>query len=208
MIARLTGTVHPLDSDRVLVDVSGVGYEVFVPSSSFVALPGEGATATLEIHTHVREDALTLFGFATREEKSMFLKLLTVSGIGPKVALAVLSGVGTRELAGTIARGDVRRLTQIPHVGKKIAERIVLELKDKVGNVVELDAVRGAGKSAPVPVATKLSGPQDEALSALLNLGYKRAEAEAALAEVPAGLTEVTDLVRAALKALATRLAR
>ena len=206
MIARLTGTVHPLDTDRVLVDVAGVGYEVFVPASSFVALPGEGTTATLEIHTHVREDALTLFGFATREEKSLFLKLLTVSGIGPKVALSVLSGVGTRELAGTIARGDVKRLTQIPHVGKKIAERIVLELKDKVGNVVELDAARG--KSAPVPVATKLAGPQDEALSALLNLGYKRAEAEAALAEVPPGVAEVTDIVRAALKALSKRLAR
>lgn len=208
MIARLTGTVHPLDTDRVLVDVAGVGYEVFVPASSFVALPGEGAAATLEIHTHVREDAFTLFGFTTREEKAMFLKLLTVSGIGPKVALSVLSGVGTRELAGTIARGDVKRLTQIPHVGKKIAERIVLELKDKVGNVVELDAARGTGKLAALPLATKLAGPQEEALSALMNLGYKRAEAEAALADVPVGVTEVTDIVRAALKALATRLAR
>lgn len=204
MIARLTGTLHAIDGDRLLVDVAGVGYEVFVSSSSFAALPGEGATGTLEIHTHVREDQLTLFGFATREEKAMFLRLLTVSGIGPKVALGILSGMGTRDLAGAISRGDVKRLTQISHVGKKIAERIVVELKDKIGNVVDLPAALTVGAPAPV----RLSGPQDEALSALMNLGYKRGEAEAALADTPAGVTEVGEIVRRALKGLASRLAR
>ena len=205
MIARLTGVLHAIDTDRLLVDVGGVGYEVFVSGSSFAALPGEGATGTLEIHTHVREDQLTLFGFATREEKAMFLRLLTVSGIGPKVALGILSGMGTRELAGAIARGDVKRLTQISHVGKKIAERIVVELKDKIGNVVDLPLAQGA-LAAPAPV--RLSAPQDEALSALMNLGYKRAEAEAALADTPAGVTDVGEIVRRALKGLAARLAR
>ena len=205
MIARLTGLISALDSDRLLVEVGGVGYEVFVSASSFATLPGDGTSGTLEIHTHVREDQLTLYGFASREEKAMFLRLLTVSGIGPKVALGVLSGMNTRELAGTIARGDVKRLTQIPHVGKKIAERIVVELKDKVGNVVDLKI---AGGAAPVPVAVKLSGPADEALSALMNLGFKRGEAEAALADMPAGLTDVGDIVRRALKGLAARLAK
>lgn len=206
MIARLTGLISALDPDRLLVEVGGVGYEVFVSASSFATLPGDGTSGTLEIHTHVREDQLTLFGFATREEKAMFLRLLTVSGIGPKVALGVLSGMNTRELAGTIARGDVKRLTQIPHVGKKIAERIVVELKDKVGNVVALE-IAGGGAST-VPVAVKLSGPADEALSALMNLGYKRGEAEAALGEIPAGMTDVGDIVRRALKGLSARLAK
>lgn len=205
MIARLTGVLHAIDSDRLLVDVGGVGYEVFVSGSSFSALPGEGATGTLEIHTHVREDQLTLFGFATREEKAMFLRLLTVSGIGPKVALGILSGMSTRDLAGAIARGDVKRLTQISHVGKKIAERLVVELKDKIGNVVDLPLSQG---SIPVPAPVRLSGPQDEALSALMNLGYKRGEAEAALADTPAGVTDVGEIVRRALKGLAARLAR
>lgn len=203
MIARLKGAVTPLDADRVLVDVGGVGYEVFVSAGSFAALPGEGMAATLEIHTHVREDAIQLFGFSTRDEKAMFLRLLTVSGIGPKVALSVLSGMGTRELAGAIARGDVKRLTQIPHVGKKIAERIVVELKDKVGNVVALPA----GGPAPIP-AMKLSGPRDEALSALLNLGYRRAEAESVLAGVPPDVADVGEIVRRALRDLSSRLAR
>lgn len=204
MIARLTGVLHALDSDRLLVDVGGVGYEVFVSASSFSALPGEGATGTLEIHTHVREDAFTLFGFATREEKAMFLRLLTVSGIGPKVALSILSGMSTRDLAGAIARADVKRLTQISHVGKKLAERLVVELKDKIGNVVDLPVALAPN----APVQLRLSGPQDEALSALMNLGYKRAEAEAALGDLPTGMTDVGEIVRRALKGLAARLAR
>lgn len=205
VIARLHGTFHPLDLDRVLVDVAGVGYEVHVSRQSFASLPGEGQTGTLEIHTHVREDALLLYGFATREEKAMFLRLLQVSGIGPKVALSILSGLSTRELATAISRGDLKRLTDIPHVGKKTAERIVVELRDKIGNVVDLPVSR----VAPLPfVAPPPSGPHEEAISALVNLGYKRPEAEEAVGSLPAGVTDTGELVKRALKTLAGRLAR
>ena len=205
MIARLKGTVHPVDSDRVIVDVQGVGYEVFVSRTSFATLPGDGSPVTLEIHTNVREDALQLYGFATRDEKAMFLKLTQVSGIGPKVALSILSGLSTRELAAAIARADVKRLTDIPHVGKKTAERIIVELKDKIGNVVDLPVGNAPAAAAR---AVALTGPAEEALSALMNLGYKRAEAEAALADVPAGTADVGELVRRALKGLATKVAK
>ena len=205
VIARLHGTVHPLDSDTVLLDVGGVGYEVHVSRQSFASLPGEGQTATLEIHTHVREDALLLYGFATREEKAMFLRLLQVSGIGPKVALSILSGLSTRELATAIARGDLKRLTDIPHVGKKTAERIVVELRDKIGNVVDLPVAK---LSALAPAAPPPSGPQEEAISALVNLGYKRPEAEEAIASLPAGVGDTGELVKRALKTIAGRLAR
>ena len=207
MIARLKGTIHHLDADRILVDVQGVGYEVHVSRTSFAALPVEGGTASLEIHTNVREDALQLYGFATRDEKAMFLRLLQVSGIGPKVALSILSGLNPRDLAGAIARSDVKRLTAIPHVGKKTAERIVVELKDKIGNVIDLPIYTGLPALAPPPPPMP-SGPREEALSALMNLGYKRPEAETAIADVPSGVDEVGDLVRRALKGLAGRLAR
>ena len=148
----------------------------------------------------MREDALQLYGFAEPAERELFTHLLSVSGIGPKVALGVLSGISARELAGAIARGDVKRLTQIPHVGKKIAERIVVELKDKIGNVVELPVAHAAASAAPA--VSRPSGPQEEALSALVNLGYKRGEAEAALSQAPTGVTDVAELVRHALTAI------
>lgn len=203
MIARLKGTLHLLDADRVLVDVGGVGYEVHVSRTCLAGLPPEGAPVALEIHTAVREDAFLLYGFASREEKGMFLKLLQVSGIGPKVAVSILSGLSAGELASAIARGDVKRLTQIPHVGKKTAERIVLELKDKIGNVVELPTAASAPKALPVP-----AGTHEEAMSALLNLGYRHAEAEAALADVPRDVKDVGEAVRRALKSLAGKVAR
>jgi Holliday junction DNA helicase RuvA len=204
LIARLKGVLHLVDLDRVLVDVGGVGYEVHLSRTSFAALPSEGEGVTLEIHTHVREDALLLYGFATREEKSLFLKLVQVSGIGPKVALSILSGLAPRELASAIAREDVKRLTQIPHVGKKTAERIVVELKDKIGNVVELPV----SIVAPPPAPRAPAGPREEAVSALMNLGYRRPEAEEALSQVPLDVRETGELVRRALKGLAGRLAR
>lgn len=204
MIARLSGTLRLLDSDdRVLVDVHGVGYEVHVSRTSFASLPSEGEAVSLDVHTNVREDAIQLFGFATREEKAMFLRLVQVTGIGPKVALSILSGLAPHELASAIARGDIKRLTSIPHVGKKLAERIVVELKDKIGNVVELPTAAKAAAPAPRP-----AGPQEEAISALVNLGYKRAEAEAAIAEVPKDVADASDIIRRALKGLAGRLAR
>ncbi len=186
----------------MIVDVHGVGYEVHVSRTTFAALPVEGEAVSLDVHTNVREDAIQLFGFAGREEKAMFLRLLQVTGIGPKVALSILSGLAPHELASAIARGDLKRLTSISHVGKKLAERIVVELKDKIGNVVELPT------AAKVTLPPKLAGPQEEAISALVNLGYKRAEAEAAIAEVPKDITDAADIIRRALKGLAGRLAR
>lgn len=189
------------------MDVQGVGYEVHLSRTSFAELPGEGAPVTLEIHTHVREDAMLLYGFATRDEKAMFLRLVQVSGIGPKVALGILSGLPPRELALAIARADVKRLTQIPHVGKKTAERIVVELKDKIGNVVELPVAAFAA-ATPKRAVVAPAGPVEEAISALVNLGYKRPEAEDAIGDLPADLTEVGEIVRRALKGLAGKVAR
>ena len=192
MIARLSGTVlekHPM---RVVMDVGGVGYEVHVPLSSFAAVGDPGATLTLRVHTHVREDALMLYGFASSLEQLVFERLIAVSGIGPKLALSVLSGLAPEELVQAIARADVARLTSIPGIGKKTAERIVLELKDK------LAAVATAGTlMAP-------AGPREDLVSALLNLGYHRPLAEKA---VDRALQDGPDLgfeqaLRAALKLL------
>jgi len=192
MIARLSGTVlekHPM---RVVMDVGGVGYEVHVPLSSFAAVGDPGATLTLRVHTHVREDALMLYGFASALEQLVFERLIAVSGIGPKLALSVLSGLAPEELVQAIARADVARLTSIPGIGKKTAERIVLELKDK------LAAVATAGTlMAP-------AGPREDLVSALLNLGYHRPLAEKA---VDRALQDGPDLgfeqaLRAALKLL------
>ncbi len=207
MIARLKGTLHPLDADRVIVDVGGVGYEVHVSKTTFGQLPAEGSTASLEIHTNVREDALQLFGFATRDEKAMFLRLNQVSGIGPKLALAILSGLDVPALANAIARGDVKRLTAISHVGKKTAERIVVELKDKIGTLGEGIVVPlHAGGSLAAPLAA--AGPFDDAMGALISLGYKHVEAEDALSALPRDLTDTGDIVKRALKRLAGRAAR
>jgi Holliday junction DNA helicase RuvA len=192
MIARLSGTVlekHPM---RVVIDVGGVGYEVHVPLSSFAAVGDPGATLTLRVHTHVREDALMLYGFASALEQLVFERLIAVSGIGPKLALSVLSGLAPEELVQAIARADVARLTSIPGIGKKTAERIVLELKDK------LAAVATAGT-----VMTP-AGPREDLVSALLNLGYHRPLAEKA---VDRALQDGADrgfepLLRAALKVL------
>jgi len=192
MIARLSGTVlekHPM---RVVIDVGGVGYDVHVPLSSFGAVGDPGATLTLRVHTHVREDALMLYGFASALEQLVFERLIAVSGIGPKLALSVLSGLAPEELVQAIARADVARLTSIPGIGKKTAERIVLELKDKLGAV----AAAGMGASP--------AGPREDLVSALLNLGYHRPLAEKA---VDRALQDGQDrgfepLLRAALKVL------
>jgi Holliday junction DNA helicase RuvA len=172
MIARLSGTVLEKHAMRVVVDVSGVGYDVHVPLSSFAAIGEPGTRLTLHVHTHVREDALQLFGFASALEQLVFERLIAVSGIGPKLALAVLSGLAPGDLVQAIAGGDVARLTSIPGIGKKTAERIVLELKDKLG------AVTPSGAAAPP------AGPREDLVSALVNLGYHRPAAEKAVDRV------------------------
>lgn len=197
MIGRLSGVLLEKRPDRALVDASGVGYELSVPLGTFAALPAVGERASLHVHTHVREDAILLFGFATSEEKALFERLITVSGVGPKVALAVLSGLPLPELVGAIAAQNVKRLSTIPGVGKKLAERLGLELKDKV---------QGLLPGGPAPAAGPDEGPGgllEDAVGALLNLGYRKPQAEAAVKAASAtAASDLSALLSAALRLL------
>ena len=166
MIARLRGKLAEKEPARVVIDVGGVGYEVFIPTTTFTAMPSAGAEVSLDIHTHVREDALSLYGFSSRQERRVFERLISISGIGPKLAVTILSGGSVEGLVGAIRRGDLARLTSIPGVGKKTAERIVVELRDKLQEFTEEPAK---------PVV------ETDVLSALENLGYSRPMAEAAV---------------------------
>lgn len=174
MIAHLRGKILDKHPNRIVVDVNGVGYEVFVPLSTFYGIGEPGAELALRIHTHVREDSLSLFGFATLLEQELFERLIGVSGIGPKLALAVLSGIEPPELVRAVERADVARLTAIPGIGKKTSERIVLELKDRMPRA---KVAAAAGASAP-PEPPPL---RDDLVSALVNLGYHRPLAEKAV---------------------------
>jgi len=174
VIAHLRGRITEKQPNRIVVDVNGVGYDVFVPLSTFYGLGDPGSSVALRIHTHVREDALALYGFATPLEQDLFERLIGVSGIGPRLALAVLSGMEPAELMRAIERSDVARLTSIPGVGKKTSERIVLELKDRLPPARTLAAAAG---ETPPDAAVR-----DDVLSALLNLGYHRPLAETAVA--------------------------
>ena len=173
MIAHLRGRIFDKQPNRIIVDVNGVGYDVAVPLSTFYGLGEPGAEIALRIHTHVREDALLLYGFATRLEQELFERLISVSGIGPKVGLAVLSGIETNELIKAIQRSDLARLTAIPGVGKKTSERIVLELKDRLPLAAHTQPADGA--------SVEPSDLKDDVLSALVNLGYQRTLAEKAV---------------------------
>lgn len=196
MIARLSGTVLDLRTDRLVLDVGGVGYDLAIPLGTFSALPPAGEKAAVHVHTHVREDALSLFGFATREEKYVFERLISVSGIGPKVALTVLSGLPLPELIGAIVTQNARVLATIPGVGRKLAERLGLELKEKLAGF-------GAGAGAPSS-AGKASAVED-AIGALENLGYKLAQAEQAVEKAvrDVGADDLNKILQAALKSLA-----
>jgi|SRR5262252_1395965 len=171
MIAHLRGTLLAKHPNQVVVETHGVGYEVMISIPTFSELPAAGAEVALHIHTHVREDALSLYGFLRLGEKHLFEKLLTVSGIGPKLAITILSGMAADEMVGAIRSGDLPRLTRIPGIGKKTAERMVLELRDK------LPAGTGA-----VDLTTPAASPiEEDVVSALVNLGYQRAAAEKGL---------------------------
>jgi Holliday junction DNA helicase RuvA len=171
VIAHLHGRILEKQPNRIVVDVNGVGYDLSVPLSTFYGLGEPGSEIALRIHTHVREDALLLYGFATRLEQDLFERLIGISGIGPKVALAVLSGIEPPELVRAIERGDLARLTAIPGVGKKTSERIVLELKDRLPR----PPIAAAGAPSEAPAL------RDDVLSALINLGYHRPLAERAV---------------------------
>lgn len=192
MIAQLAGALAQKSPDHLIIDVQGVGYQVFVSLNSFYRLPEPGDRVSLLIHTHVREDALQLYGFLDREEKDLFQLLLGISGIGPRLAINILSGTPAHELQGALEAGDVLRLTAIPGVGKKTAERLVLELRDKV------KLLKGAREGDNGRRAT---GVEAEAISALLNLGYRRSEAERAVkAAWVGGAADLESVIRSALK--------
>ncbi len=177
MIASLRGTLLEKHPNQVIIETGGVGYDVQIPVSTFSSLGDPGAEVKLRIYTHVREDALLLFGFITSEEKTIFEKLISISGIGPKLAITVLSGLATPDLVSAIRNGEVQKLVRIPGIGKKTAERIVLELKEK------LDMIAGGTVSAEAgrPTAAALTALEQDVLSALINLGCQRAAADAAV---------------------------
>lgn len=179
MIGYLRGSILEKSPNEVIVDAGGVGYEVVIPISTFTALPQNSSAVALRIYTHVREDAIVLFGFATAEEKTVFERLISVSGIGPKLAITVLSGLATSELVTAIRNSDVQKLVRIPGVGKKTAERMVLELKDKLTLGPEGTV---AGVNQPVSAGGEPIAPLErDVLSALMNLGCSRPSAEEAI---------------------------
>lgn len=198
MIAHLSGTLLEKQVQRLVVDVGGVGYEVIVPLSTFYAAGEPGARVALRVHTHVREDALQLFGFSTPLELQLFERLISVNGVGPKLALAVLSGIEALDLVTAIRQADVVRLTRIPGVGKKTAERIIVELRDRLPKVL----VAEVAGSVP-PASEDLL--RDDLVSALANLGYHQQAIDKVLERVlkdqPAPQFE--DALRAALRELA-----
>jgi Holliday junction DNA helicase RuvA len=191
MIGRITGTLLEKNPPQVLVDVAGVGYEVDVPMSTFYNLPEVGARIVLHTHLVVREDAHLLYGFGTDQERRTFRMLTRISGIGAKIALAVLSGLSVGELAQAVTMQESGRLTKIPGIGKKTAERILLEMKDKLG--ADLGPVAGANRPHPA---------SSDILNALLALGYSDREAVGAVKALPEGVA-VADGIRQALKRLA-----
>jgi len=199
MIASLTGRLKRKATDYLIVDVVGVGYQVSVPLSSYSSLPEDGEEISLHIHTHLREDSLSLFGFLTEAEKNMFLLLMGVSGIGPKLALAVLSSLSVRDLSHAIQASDDSKLCSIPGIGKKTAARMVLELKDKLKHLAPSTLLQaGAGVMA---------GDGEDAVSALVNLGYKKPLAEEAVRKIRSDRADLPleTIIREALNVLLKR---
>ncbi len=199
MIAQVRGHLVRKEPQEAVVDVGGVGYRVAIPLSTYYRIGDPGGEVTLLIHTHVREDALALFGFLTAAEQALFERLIAVSGVGPKLALSILSGIEAPVLVAALRGGDVVRLTRIPGVGKKTAERLVLELKDKVQGL--------AATEDEAPSAPPVSSSKEDLVSALVHLGYSRPEAERgverALKEHGEGRFE--DLLRRTLRVLSGR---
>jgi len=199
MIAQLSGKLIHKSPEYSIIDVGGVGYRVFTPFSTFYELPDLENQVTLHTYTNVREDALQLFGFLTIDEKEMFQLLLGVSGIGPKLAANILSGISPEELRSALLSGNLLRLTAIPGIGKKTAERMVLELHDKA---LKLHKEKPGVQTKPVLIGADIL---EDAVSALLNLGYKRPQAEGALDIVkkdnPA--SDIEEMIKGALKILA-----
>jgi len=200
MIAMLTGQLVSKGTEQIIIEVAGgVGYRVLIPLSTFYSLPDDGIVK-LHIHTHVREDALLLYGFLTADERSLFVLLLSVAGVGPKLALNILSHASPRDLRQAIAGSDVKKLATLPGIGKKSAERLVLELKEKINKLGLACDPLETGKDRVIAPAHDQG---EDALSALLNLGYKEAQARNALAAITiVPETPLEEILKSALKSL------
>ena len=199
MIALLRGRLEEKHPNQAIVLCGGVGYDVVISVTTFSSLPGVGEDVSLRVHTHVREDALVLYGFAAPEEKALFEKLITVTGVGPKLAITILSGVPATELAGILRAGEVGQLTRIPGIGKKTAERLILELRDKIDFGVAPSVAAGAGAGAKT--GRPLTELERDCVSALVNLGGKADAAELAVRKAAAegGSGDFEELFRRAL---------
>ena len=198
MIARLSGTLIEVQPPLMVIDVNGVGYEVEAPLSVFYDLPPTGKPITVLTHLSIKDDAHTLYGFANESERTVFRKLLKISGIGAKLALTILSGANSDELAAYVANNDTAALTRLPGIGKKTAERIIMELRDKLD-----DLPQGVGGTAPGG-APRSGGPTSEAINALVALGYKQTEASKMARAVAAEGMGVEEIIRQALQAKVT----
>jgi Holliday junction DNA helicase RuvA len=197
MIALLTGKIAHKSPEYIILDVNGVGYRVQIPFSTYYELPDGGAEISLNIYTHVKEDAISLYGFRTADEKLFFQLLISVSGIGPKLGKDILSNIQVTDLAAAITRGDLARLSSVPGIGKKTAERLVLELKDKVQKLEFAGSAAGGEQLAPA------TGIEEDVASALINLGYKEAVVRKALAELRISQDDsMEQVLKQALKAL------
>jgi holliday junction DNA helicase RuvA len=205
MIAHLSGTLLSKQATSVIVDVSGVGYEVTIPLSTFYDLEDLGSTVQLRIYTHVREDALQLYGFKTARERELFLKIISVSGIGPKLGITLLSGMSADEMIASIRTNNLARLTLIPGVGRKTAERLIMELREKVAELSSAQLEEEFGAKPETTGEQTEDTVRADALSALLNLGYQRSGAEKAIdaALSDGGDITVESVLRRSLKKLA-----
>ena len=179
MIALISGKIVYKGISHVVVDAHGVGYRIFIPLTTFYELPEAGQIITLHVHTHVKQDAINLFGFYTVQERDLFQLMLSVSGIGPKMSMNILSGISVQEMLRAISSGDVRKLISIPGLGKKLAERLILELKEKVVKKMMAEAVPSIDNQQKINEIIK-----EDVLSALINLGYKSNIAQAAIDKV------------------------
>ena len=202
MIAHLRGKLISKNPNKVIIEAAGVGYEVTIPVSTFYELTAHGTEVGLHIYTHVREDSLALFGFRTEREKILFERLISVSGIGPKLAITILSGLEMEELIAAIRKGDVTKLTHIPGVGRKTAERLIVELKEKLSRLAMAEA-----DAEPIAVMPAASGIEGDVISALVNLGYAEPAASRAVREArpesPNG--DFEQLLKSSLRLLARK---
>ena len=208
MIAHLSGTLLSKNPNSVIVDVSGVGYEVSIPVSTFYELEDTGSNVKLRIYTHVKEDALQLYGFKTARERELFINFISVSGIGPKIGIALLSGMSADELIASIKSNNLARLTLIPGVGKKTAERLIVDLREKMAALSTAQLEEHTGTEAATAEASSEDNVRSQALSGLMNLGYQRSAAEkaidAALSE--GGDISVESILKRSLRKLGSRL--